>query len=88
FSTPLEEMIWQGVIFEFLWPTTSIHAIKEALLSLDFSNLWCCQVTGISSYRILLICLFKIWLAHIRLVFDKIVIAPESVLVTIRCQQG
>ncbi|KAF1803102.1 hypothetical protein FB192DRAFT_1456330 [Mucor lusitanicus] len=84
FDCPTKEKIWQGVIFEFLWPTTTIHAIKEALLSLDFSNLWYCQVPGIRPYRILLICLSKIWLAHMRFVFDNIAIVPESVLVTIR----
>ncbi|KAF1804329.1 hypothetical protein FB192DRAFT_1470930 [Mucor lusitanicus] len=83
FDCPTKEKIWQCVVFEFLWPTTSIHASKEALLSLDFSNLWYRHVKGISPYTILLICLSKIWLAHMRFVFDKIVIVPESVLVII-----
>lgn len=42
FDYPSKEKIWQGVIFEFLWPTTSISDIKEALLSLGFSNIWYC----------------------------------------------
>ncbi|EPB83537.1 hypothetical protein HMPREF1544_09698, partial [Mucor circinelloides 1006PhL] len=58
--------VWRGVIFEFLWPTTSISDIKEALLSLDFSNIWYCQVKGIRPYRILLISLSHIWLAQMR----------------------
>ncbi|KAK4521181.1 Translation elongation factor 1 beta [Mucor velutinosus] len=36
FDCRSKEKVWQGVIFEFLWPTTSIPDIKEALLSLDF----------------------------------------------------
>jgi hypothetical protein len=84
FDCPTKARIWQDVIFEFLWPTTTIQDIQEALLSLDFSNIWYCQVQGIRPYRILLITLAQIWLAHMRFVFDKVVIVPESVLVTIR----
>ena len=84
FDCPTKEKIWQGVIFEFLWPTTPISDIKEALMSLDFSNIRYCQVKGIRPLRILVIALSQIWLAHMRLVFDKVVIVPEAVLVTIR----
>jgi hypothetical protein len=84
FDCPSKEKVWQGVIFEFLWPTTSIADIKEALLSLDFTDIWYCQVTGINPYRILLITLSQIWLAHMRFIFDKIVIVPEVIMVNIR----
>ncbi|GAN06252.1 conserved hypothetical protein [Mucor ambiguus] len=88
FDCPSKEKVWQGVIFEFLWPTTSIADIKEALLPLDFSDIWYCQVTGISPYRILLITLSQIWLAHMRFIFDKIVIVPEAIMVNIRSTVG
>ncbi|EPB92332.1 hypothetical protein HMPREF1544_00901 [Mucor circinelloides 1006PhL] len=38
FHCPSKEKVWKGVIFEFLWPTTTILDLTEALLSLDFSN--------------------------------------------------
>ena len=46
FDCPLKEKIWLGVIFEFLWPTTSISDIKEALLSLDFSYIVVSVIKG------------------------------------------
>ncbi|KAK4517342.1 uncharacterized protein ATC70_000677 [Mucor velutinosus] len=84
FDCPSKEKVWQGVIFEFLWPTTSITDIKEALLSLDFSDIWYSQVKGIRPYRVLLITLSPIWLAHMRFVFDNIILVPEAILVNIR----
>ncbi|GAN10218.1 hypothetical protein MAM1_0331c09756 [Mucor ambiguus] len=84
FERPSKEKVWQGVIFEYLWPTASIANIKEAFLSLDFSDIWYCQVAGIGPYRILLITHSQIWLAHMRFIFDKIVIAPEAIMVNIR----
>ncbi|KAK4519545.1 uncharacterized protein ATC70_009781 [Mucor velutinosus] len=84
FDCPSKEKVWQGVIFEFLWPTTSITDIKEALLSLDFSDIWYSQVKGIHPYRILLITLSQIWLAQMRFVFDNIILVPEAILVNIR----
>ncbi|EPB86685.1 hypothetical protein HMPREF1544_06565 [Mucor circinelloides 1006PhL] len=84
FDCPSKEKVWQDVIFEFLWPTTSINDIKEALLSLDFSNIWYCQIKGIRPYRILLISLSQIWLSHMRFVFDKVPLIPEAILDTIR----
>ncbi|CEP17553.1 hypothetical protein [Parasitella parasitica] len=76
--------VWQDVIFEFLWPTTTIIDIKEALLSLDFSDIWYSQVKGIRPYRILLITLSQIWLAHMRFVFDNTPLVPEAILVSVR----
>ncbi|KAK4513850.1 uncharacterized protein ATC70_005856 [Mucor velutinosus] len=84
FDCPPKEKVWQGVIFEFLWPTTSITDIKEALLSLDFSDIWYSQVKGIHPYIVLLITLSQIWLAHMRFVFDNIILVPEAILVNIR----
>ncbi|EPB82313.1 hypothetical protein HMPREF1544_10953 [Mucor circinelloides 1006PhL] len=84
FDCPSKEKVWQGVIFEFLWPTTSISDIKEALLSLDFSNIWYCQVKGIRPYRILIISLSHIWLAHMRFVFDNVPVIPEAILENVR----
>ncbi|CEP17652.1 hypothetical protein [Parasitella parasitica] len=40
FDCPSKEQVRQGIIFEFLWPTTSLGDIKAALLSLDFSDIW------------------------------------------------
>ncbi|EPB88253.1 hypothetical protein HMPREF1544_04961, partial [Mucor circinelloides 1006PhL] len=60
-------MIWQGVIFESLWPTTTIQDnIQEALRSLDFSNnnVWYCQLKRIKPYQMLIITLSHLWLAH------------------------
>ncbi|KAG2200402.1 hypothetical protein INT46_009582 [Mucor plumbeus] len=84
FHCPSKEKVWQGVIFEFLWPTTSIGDIKEAFLSLDFSHLWYCQVKGIDSYKILLISLSQIWLAHMRFVFNQVPISHAAILASIR----
>ena len=84
FQCPSKEKVWQGVIFEFLWPTTSIQDIKEALLSLDFSNVWYCQLAGIKPYRILLISLAQLWLAHMRFIFDQTPIAHTAILSSIR----
>ncbi|KAK4510370.1 Vacuolar protein sorting-associated protein 70 [Mucor velutinosus] len=84
FDCPSKEKVWLGVIFEFLWPTTSITDIKEALLSLDFWDIWYSQVKGIHPYRILLITLSQIWLAHMRFVFDNIILVPEAILVNVR----
>ncbi|KAK4519303.1 ccr4 associated factor [Mucor velutinosus] len=84
FDCPSKVKVWQGVIFEFLWPTTTITDIKEALLSLDFSDIWYSQVKGIRPYSILLITLFQIWLAHMRFVFDNIILVPEAILENIR----
>jgi hypothetical protein len=67
-----------------LWPTTSIGDIKEAFLSLDFSYLWYCQVNGIDSYKILLISLSQIWLAHMRFVFNQVPISHAAILASIR----
>ncbi|KAG2196843.1 hypothetical protein INT46_005470 [Mucor plumbeus] len=72
------------VILEFLWPTTSISDIKEALLSLDFSNIWYSQRKKITPYRILIIALSQLWLAHMRFIFDQIPLYPIVILVTIR----
>ncbi|KAK4516947.1 triacylglycerol lipase [Mucor velutinosus] len=83
FDCPSKEKVWQGVIFDFLWPTTSITDIKEALLSLDFSDIWYSQVKGIHPYRILLITLSQIWVAHMRFVFDDTILVPEAILVHI-----
>lgn len=66
---PSKEKVWQGVIFEFLWLTTTILDLKEALLSLDFSGVWYCQVKGIKPYRILLITLFLTCVSHICISF-------------------
>ncbi|CEP13623.1 hypothetical protein [Parasitella parasitica] len=84
FHCPTKEKIWQEVIFEFLWPTTSINDIKEALLSLDFSNIWYCQLAGITPYRIVLISLSQIWLAHVIFIFDKTSIHHTAIMATIR----
>ncbi|KAI8636469.1 hypothetical protein BD408DRAFT_355611, partial [Parasitella parasitica] len=80
FHCPSKEKIWQGVIFEFLWPTTSTADIQEALLSLYFSNIRYCQLKGITPYRIILISLSQIWLAHMRFIFDKTIIHPAAIL--------
>ncbi|CEP16720.1 hypothetical protein [Parasitella parasitica] len=84
FYCPSKEQVWQGVIFEFLCPTTSISDIKQALLSLDFFDIWYCQYRGISSYRILFIALSQIWLAHMRYIFDQVPIVPTAIIVAIR----
>ncbi|KAG2208827.1 hypothetical protein INT46_006133 [Mucor plumbeus] len=84
FHCPSKEKVWQGIIFESLWPTTSIGDIKEAFLSLDFSYLWYCQVKGIDSYKILLISLSQIWLAHMRFVFNQVPVSPAAILASIR----
>lgn len=84
FHCPSKEKVWQGAIFEFLWPTTSITDVKEAFLSLDFSDIWYCQYKGIKPYRILMITLSQIWLAHMRFIFDKIPIIPTAILANIR----
>ena len=84
FLCPSKEKIWQGIIFEFLWPTTTVGDVMEALLSLDFSNIWYCQIKNINPYKILLIALSQIWLAHMRFIFDKVPILPTAILATIR----
>ncbi|CEP09753.1 hypothetical protein [Parasitella parasitica] len=84
FDCPSKEQVWQGIIFEFLWPTTSLGDIKAALLSLDFSDIWYCQTTGIKPYRILLITLSQLWLAHMRFIFDHIPVNPSVILASIR----
>jgi hypothetical protein len=84
FHCPSKEKVWQGVIFEFLWPTTTIHDIKEALRSLDFSNIWYCQLAGIKPYRILMVSLAQIWLAHMRFIFDQTPFAHAAILSSIR----
>ncbi|KAG2199417.1 hypothetical protein INT46_011067 [Mucor plumbeus] len=84
FNCPSKEKVWQGAIFEFLWPTTSIIDVKKALLSLNFSSIWYCQHKGIQPYRILLIALSKIWLAHMRFIFDKTLIISTAILANIR----
>ncbi|EPB85032.1 hypothetical protein HMPREF1544_08161, partial [Mucor circinelloides 1006PhL] len=82
---PSKKKVSQGVIFEFLWRTTSILEIKEALLSLDFCNIWYCQSKGIRPYRIILITLSQIWLVDMHFVFvDNVGIVPEAIMVTIR----
>lgn len=84
FFCPTKEKVWQGIIFEFLWPTTTVGDVMEALLSLDFSNIWYCQIKNINPYKILLIALSQIWLAHMRFIFDKVPISPSAILATIR----
>ncbi len=83
FHCPTKELIWQSVIFEFLWPTTSITDVKKAFLSLDFSNIWYCQLKGIKAYHILFIALSKIWLVYMRFIFDNTPIIPSIVLAMI-----
>jgi len=84
FNCPSKERIWQGVIFEFLWPTTTIQDIQEALRSLDFSNVWYCQRKGIKPYRILIITLSQLWLAHMRYIYDNVPIDHTAILASIR----
>lgn len=87
FHCPTKEKVWQRVIFEFLWwLTTTITNIKEALLSLDFTSIWYCQLTGIKPYKILLISLspHKLWLAHMRFIFDQTPIVSTAILASIR----
>ena len=84
FHYPTKEKVWQRAIFEFLWPTTSIADIKEAFLSLDFSYLWYCQVKGIDLYKILLISLPQIWLAHMRFVFNQVPVSHTAILASIQ----
>ncbi|KAG2208196.1 hypothetical protein INT46_000238 [Mucor plumbeus] len=86
FFCPKKEKIWQGIIFEFLWPTISIADIKEALMSLDFSNIWYSQIKDVKPYMILFITISQIWLAQMRFVFDKTPILPAEILATIRKQ--
>ncbi|CEP09128.1 hypothetical protein [Parasitella parasitica] len=57
---------------------------EQALLSLDFSDIWYCQYRGISSYRILFIALSQIWLAHMRYIFNQVPIVPTAIMVAIR----
>ncbi|KAI8647193.1 hypothetical protein BD408DRAFT_335284, partial [Parasitella parasitica] len=84
FHCPTNEKVWQGVIFEFLCPTTTISDIKEALLSLDFTDIWYCQLTGIKPYKILLISLSQLWLAHMRFIFNQTPMVPTTILASIR----
>ncbi|KAK4519269.1 uncharacterized protein ATC70_009501 [Mucor velutinosus] len=84
FHCPSKEKVWQGVIFEFLWPTTSILDIKEALLQLDFSNVWYCQIAGIKPFRILIITLGQLWLAHMRFIYDNVPMDHTAILASIR----
>jgi hypothetical protein len=84
FHCPSKEKVWQDVIFEFLWPTTTIQEVKSALLSLDFSNVWYCQIEGITPYRILLISLSQLWLAHMRFIYDATPISSTAILASIR----
>ena len=72
------------MIFEFLWPTTTISDIKRALSSLDFSPLWYCQKAGITPLEITIITLSQIWLAHMRFVFDKTPISLSAIMASIR----
>ncbi|KAG2196476.1 hypothetical protein INT46_001041 [Mucor plumbeus] len=84
FHCPTKDKVWQGVTLEFLSPTTSISNIKEALLSLDFSNIWYSQHKRITPYRILIIALSQLWLVHMRFIFDQIPLYPIVILATIR----
>ena len=84
FYCPVKQTVWQGMIFEFLWPTTTISDIKSALSSLDFSPLWYCQKEGITPLEITIITLSQIWLAHIRFVFDKTPISHSAIMASIR----
>lgn len=74
----------QGVIFEFLWPTASIANIREAFFSLDFSYLWCCQVKEIDSYKLFLVSLSQIWLAHMRFICNQFPFSHTVILVSIQ----
>ena len=84
FYCPVKQTVWQGMIFEFLWPTTTISDIKSALSSLDFSPLWYCQKEGITPLEITIITLSQIWLAHMRFVFDKTPISHSAIIASIR----
>ncbi|OAC98760.1 hypothetical protein MUCCIDRAFT_115001 [Mucor lusitanicus CBS 277.49] len=84
FYCPSKERVWQGVIFEFLWPTTTIHDVEEALRFLDFSNIWYCQLKGIKPSRILIIAISQLWLAHMRFIYDSTPIDHTAILASIR----
>ncbi|KAL7333733.1 hypothetical protein PS15p_202597 [Mucor circinelloides] len=51
-----------------IWPTTSTQGLQEALPSLDFSNIWFCQL----------------WLAHMRFIYDKTPVDRTAILASIR----
>ncbi|EPB88183.1 hypothetical protein HMPREF1544_05016 [Mucor circinelloides 1006PhL] len=86
FYCPSKSEVWQGLIFEFLWPTVTINDIRHSLLTFDFYNIRYSQRPRASSrHHIVIIAMANIWKAHYRLIiFDHVSFAPAAVLNSIR----
>jgi hypothetical protein len=76
--------IWQNIIQEFLWPTCTSEDIIYALKTMDYHNIFYCQVPNITVRSIIYITLAEIWKAHFRLVFQDAPLVLSQVLGSIR----
>jgi hypothetical protein len=84
FSCPAKTVIWQNILQEFLWPTCTSEDIIYALKTMDYHNIFYCQVPNITAHSIIYITLAEIWKAHFRLVFQDAPLVLSQVLGSIR----
>lgn len=84
FRCPSKAAVWQGIIFEFLWPTVTIDDIRHAILTFDFYNIRYSQQPLAPSYIIVIITLANIWKAHFRFIFNQQPFVTASILNHIR----
>ncbi|KAI9471788.1 MAG: hypothetical protein EXX96DRAFT_541941 [Benjaminiella poitrasii] len=82
------DVLFNELIFEFLWPTVDITDILESCLHFDFpSRLVYCKFSDVLSPAIIsLISLAEIWKAHFQCVFNSTAFNPIHVLHSIRRQ--
>ncbi|KAI8638155.1 hypothetical protein BD408DRAFT_352395 [Parasitella parasitica] len=84
FRCPNKALVWQGIIFEFLWPTVTIEDICHSILSFNFYNTRYSQKPRAPSHLIVMITLANIWRAHYRFVFNQKAFETAAVLNSIR----
>ncbi|KAI8636625.1 hypothetical protein BD408DRAFT_355313, partial [Parasitella parasitica] len=86
FYCPAKANIWQAVVFEFLWPTVSIHDIIQAIRSFDFYDIRYSRKSSVPASLIVFIALTNIWRAHFCFIFDGTPFTTAAVLANIRIE--
>ncbi|KAG0843425.1 hypothetical protein G6F16_000952 [Rhizopus arrhizus] len=84
FDCPVKQVVWQGLVREFLWPTVDTQDIFKAFTTLDYYSVSYCQSADITAESVLIIALGQVWKCHWQSVFNQQPFLSSTVLQAIR----
>ncbi|KAI8077995.1 uncharacterized protein B0P05DRAFT_637858 [Gilbertella persicaria] len=84
FSFPPKTHFWKELIFEFLWPTTTVDDIIQALRYMNFYSIRYTQNSELAAQEIVFQGMGQIWKAHWNTIFNEIPFNPTLLLSSTR----